>query len=423
MSQGRNLLSLRWEDLGAFLFFSAAFVIPSGYSVGAVILLLGSLATLRIPDIKKVDARVWLLVGAFALYALFWSIDGLVRGEGIRELDRPVRFLLAAFVLIRLYNSPPSEVSVLLGISLGALAAGSLAVYEYYWVGVSRVNGFMPVNSFGMLAALYAGFCLSMVQVLRFEKAYYWVSLISIAGGLLAGGAALLSGSRGAFLTLAGLGVWLLAKELVRCGRWQIRLLIVVATLVAGIVVYTASGTSIKQRVDTAVVAATAYVVDGERIGVALPARIDMWHGGLILFLEKPFTGWGESGYQLPLANLVDRGVIADDHASGRHLHNQVIHVLATKGIVGVAILTILLAVPFWLVLRQTAVIPDKALQGCDKLDQSLTGELILIMLGAYILGGMTRVPLEHHSGVMIFSFGLILLITARPPRTAAGAA
>lgn len=406
IGQRGNLLSLRWQDLSTFLFFSAAFVIPSGYSIGAVMLLIGSLLTFRVSDLKDLDLRVWFVAGAFVLYALFWSVDGLLRGEGIRELDRPIRFVFAAFVLIRLYQSPPSNASIFFGIGLGGLAAGFVAAYEYYWIGISRADGFMPTNSFGMLAAVYTGLSLSILQVLRFSRGHRCVSLLSALGGFSACAAVVLSGSSGALLTLAGLGVWLLVIEMLRYRRWDIRIGLTLSFFLVGLALYSTPGTPVKQRIDAAVTSVTAYVIDGERVGLAIPARIDMWQGGLVLFLEKPLFGWGESGYQAPLEDLMESGVIEDDHASGRHLHNQFIHVLVSKGAVGALILSFLLFVPFWYA-KDSVLQPAR---GTISNNIIVSKQLIALVVLAYLIGGLTRVPMEHHSGVMIFAFSTAII-------------
>ena len=405
---GNRLRALRWQDIGAFLFFAAVFAIPSGYSLGAVLLFVGSLLTFRASDLKALDLHVWLVIGAFVLYALFWGMDGLLRGEGVRELDRPIRFLFAAFVLARIYRVPPSTEFVFFGISLGALTAGFVAAYEYYWVGMNRANGFMPTNSFGMLAALYAGLSLCVLQFARFGAGYRCLSLLAALGGVSASAAALLSGSRGAFLTLAGVGIWLFIRVVLRYDRWSLRLGLTISILLVIIAVYNAPGTPVKQRIDAAVHSATAYVIDSERVGRSIPARFDMWQGGLILFLEKPLLGWGESGYQAPLSDLVERGVIEDDHASGRHLHNQFLHVLTSKGFIGVLILAVLLIAPVFYIKSTATQNKDTKNKNADPSDSRA---FIYLVVVAYFLGGLTRVPMEHHSGVMVYAFCIAILL------------
>jgi O-antigen ligase len=169
---------------------------------------------------------------------------------------------------------------------------------------------------------------------------------------------------------------------------------------------YNSPGTPVKQRVDAAVTSVTAYVMDGKRVGLAIPARLDMWQGGFVLFLEKPLFGWGESGYQAPLEDLVERGVIEDDHASGRHLHNQFIHVLATKGFVGALILSLLLFVPAWCAINSLY----RSNRGIMSNNAIVSNKLIALVVLAYLIGSLTRVPMEHHSGVMVFAFSTAII-------------
>jgi O-antigen ligase len=397
-------LQIHWSDAGAFLLFSLAFVLPSGYSYGAVVLLIGALLTFRRNLAVDLSWGVWFIVLSFFAYAAFWGLDGLVRGEGIRDLDRPVRFLVAAFVLLALCRKPPSSLSIMVGIALGGLGAGLVAGYEYYALNAGRAHGFMPTNSFGMLAALYTGWSVLILQTLRFKAGWWWVSSLSAAGAACAGLAAMFSGSRGAWLVLVGIAAILTVSELLRARRWVPRLLIVATPLVLFTAAYLAPGIPVQSRVNNAYTATIEYFTEGERIGGSIPARLDMWSGALKLFAEKPIIGWGERGYREGMAALFESGEIGGDPLSRRHLHNQFLHVAATKGVFGLVLLLSVLATPLVYTAgatnmcsastktSRTGVLPDY-------------GQFLWILLGAFVIGGATRVPFEHHSGVMVFAF------------------
>ena len=401
-------LQIHWSDAGAFLLFSLAFVLPSGYSYGAVVLLIGALLTFRRNLTVDLAWGAWFIVLSFCAYAAFWGLDGLVRGEGIRDLDRPVRFLVAAFVLLALCRKPPSSLSIMVGIALGSLGAGVVAGYEYYALNAGRANAFMPTNSFGMLAVLYAGWSVLILQSLRFKAGWRWVSLLAAAGAVSAGLAALFSGSRGAWLVLVGVAGILTVWELLRTRRLVPRLLIVAAPVVLFAVAYLAPGVPVESRVDNAYTATVAYFTEGERIGGSIPARLDMWSGALKLFAEKPISGWGETGYREGMAALFESGEIGGDPLSRRHLHNQFLHVAATKGALG---LVLLLSV-----LVTTLVDPSGPNNSCRATAKTSRTEVwpsyarfLWILLAAFVIGGMTRVPFEHHSGVMVFAFSLVV--------------
>lgn len=402
----RPLVSL--VDLGAFLLFSLAFVLPSGYSYGAVLLLIAAGLTVHRISLDRLSWSAWFVVLSFLAYALLWGIDGLARGEGIRDLDRPIRFFLAALIFLALCRNRPSSLSIMAGIAFGSLGAGLLAAYEFYGLNIGRAHGFMPTNSFGMLTALYAGWGVLMLQTLRFKRRWRGLSALVMIGALSAGLATLLSGSRGAWLVLVALIVILTIWEFLQASRWLARILIVAAPAVLLMAAYVAPGVPVDSRVNAAYTSTVAYFADGERIGGSIPARLDMWSGGGKLFAEKPVLGWGEMGYQEGLTALFKSGDIEGDPLSRRHLHNQILHTAVTKGMLGLTILMGVIAAGF--------VYPQRTIRrshaDLEREEEGLVPDyrrFLLILVVAYLVGGLTRVPFEHHSGVMMFAFSLIL--------------
>ncbi|WP_235937260.1 hypothetical protein [Vreelandella azerica] len=70
-------------------------IMPSGYSVGAGWLLLGSFFLLvRRPALELTFRDIW-FVSAFIFYALIHISEAWWDGQGISGVDTPLRFLLA----------------------------------------------------------------------------------------------------------------------------------------------------------------------------------------------------------------------------------------------------------------------------------------------------------------------------------------
>jgi len=409
--------SLRWQNVGTFLFFSLAFAIPSGYSYGAVLLLVGAALSFRWADLNQLRFSAFLLLFAFLSYSVVWGIDGVLRGEGVRELDRPLRFLLAGLVFVPLRLRPPSLVSVAAGIGLGGLSAGFVACYDLVFNGLTRPHGFMPVNSFGMIAAIYTGFCVLLLQEFRAFRMSARLGVLLGLGAFSALGAVLLSGSRGAYIVLLLIGLIVVYRDIKRYRLRSVRVAIVSASISLCLGLFFTIDSPLKQRVVTAYTSTTAYISTGERIGDSIPSRLDMWTNGIDLFLEKPFFGWGETGYRATLGSRIGQDKLVVE-ASNRHLHNQFVHVLVTKGLLGLFLLGLLLYAPLVGLRRPFAAATIRA-DRVPSEPSSAVGALLLMIVLAYVVGGLSRTPFEHHSGVMVFSFSVVILLALAERRPA----
>lgn len=397
------MLPVEWQDIGAFLFFALAFLIPSGYSYGAALLVVGSLIVIRRADWMILSRFQWLLVVTFCLYAMVWSFDGFFRGEGLRDMDRPIRFVLAALVMVALARRPVSPKYVIAGLIVGGFGAGIIALYDFVWLEKTRASGFMPTNSFGMLAALYTGLCLCISQSQRGSRPRRRLIMrLTLLAGIMSAVAAILSGSKGAWLVLLGIGGYLAYKEIKSHRSTLIKIAVLVLSASLLLFTYFIPQLPVKDRLDSAAEATIAYVEDDARVDGSISPRLDMWKGGVLLFFEKPILGWGDRGYQEELERLADDGIIGDDRASGRHLHNQYIHVFTTKGLFGGFLLISVFLVLFLLSSRSAGGIGVYS----DINPALLNYKCFLkVLLLGFIFGGLTRVPFEHHSGVMVFTF------------------
>ncbi|MED5459022.1 MAG: ligase, partial [Pseudomonadota bacterium] len=201
-------------SLAVFLMGALALVVPSGYSVGPVLLLLASTALLfkRFKCFKcfKCSSFVllpqdrWIIV-ALVAYGLVVGVMSAVE-LGSRGFDRPLRFLLAIPVLLLILRYPPRLSWLWGGVALGAIGAGSLALWLKLVEGVARASGFLHAIQFGNLSMLmgvlcFAGLGWAVVQ----RQRHAWVSLL-LLGALLGMLGSLMSGSRGGWVGLPVVG-------------------------------------------------------------------------------------------------------------------------------------------------------------------------------------------------------------------------
>lgn len=405
-----------------FLVPAIALVVPTGYSWGAALLLIGSAVTYYQRSSlaaawRSLPLKVKFIVLFMAAYAIVWIIDAALRGEGVREFDRPSRFLIAAVCLIALTQCRVHVRWFWSGVAVGGGLTGGIALWEKLIVGATRASGTAQTILFGNISMLLglisiAGLLWATAQPRR----GLWVSfmLLGSAGGLAA---SLLSGTRGAWLVppvmaIVGLAVTFVLKR----GRIQVGLFLIgLATIY--LVAYLMPVTGVQDRVDRAITEVRQYVGEGQK-QTSVGYRFEMWRGGWILFTERPWLGWGENAFNAQLSKLADSGRIDSGVARFTHSHNEWINVAAKRGIVGLFILFGLYASLFWWFwsyIRFTGKHTRRSNQGaaltpCDRevLGLALGGLVIPI---TFFVSGQTQVNMNHNAGAMMLSFMAAILV------------
>ncbi|MGM0925019.1 MAG: O-antigen ligase family protein [Pseudomonadota bacterium] len=390
---------VRYTSLAAFLLGALPLVVPSGYSIGSAMLLLGSVVLLwRRPmlGLERADAVVMAALTVSALIGMIWA--GWV-GEGWRDVDKPVRFLLAVPALLLVMAYPPRLAWLWSGLALGAIGAGGWAIWQRFGEGVPRASGDMNPIQYGNLSMLLGVLCLAglgWAVVQRHRHA--WTFLIS-SGAALGVLASLLSGSRGGWV-----GVPFILLVLYRAyGRdLSMRLALVLSALlvVALIVVYQVEETGVENRVTQAVSNIDQYFSGGNR-NTSVGMRFEMWKGAAHLIIEKPLSGWGENGYRPAMQELADQGVIESGAAKFGHAHNEYLDVFAKRGVLGFLSLMALYLVPLTLFVRGFSM-PD-----LSRRSVAVAGALLSV---TYIDFSLTQAFLAHNSGTMMYAFLLAVL-------------
>lgn len=381
-----------------FLLGSLTLTVPSGYSIGAVLLLLASavLIVRRFPYSLSSQDR-WVMV-ALASYGLVVGVMSII-DLGSRGFDRPVRFLLALPVLLLILRFPPRQAWLWSGLALGAIGAASLAIFQKLMEGAVRPSGFLHAIQFGNLSMLmgvlcFAGLGWAVVQRHR----YAWVVLL-LAGALLGMLGSLLSGSRGGWVGLPVIG-YVLYRGYGRQLPFMVKLGFISAMMALIFSMYALPQTGVQQRVNDAVSDIALYV-SGEERDTSLGLRFEMWRGASQLIIERPLLGWGESGYESAMAELGEQGEISVMAAEFGHAHNEFIDAFAKRGLLGIAVLLMLYMIPLRMFASglKHANLEVRAL--------AVAGTLLPV---AYIDFGLSQAFLAHNSGAMFYAFWLVVL-------------
>lgn len=387
-----------YSGLAIFLLAFLALLIPSGYSVGAVLLLVGGGYVLfkYQPQVCRDDKVLFAVLIAFTLEAI---LNSFWHDLGASSYDKAIRFTLAisAFYLIR-WAKPLLE-WVWSGLACGALAAGLFAAFQVFVVGLDRAGGLMHPIQFGNLSMLMGLFCLAglgwALSLSDTKKTAYVLLLLLGALGGAAG--SFLSGSRGGWVGTPFI-LLIIFKAYYPLFSLRTKMLVVIGLLVAGFAVISSPHIPIKDRLNEAIHDVQQYRSGNSDTSVG--ARFEMWQGALQLGIQKPILGWSKDGYQQGMIALADQGKADPVVKPFTHAHNEFLDQIAKHGFVGLAVL---------LAMYLAAIRHFGRYINHPSLPLRAVAVAGLLLPAAYIDFGLSQTFLAHNSGVMIFAFWLMV--------------
>ena len=159
MRLSRSVLQ-RGVNVAAFLVPGFALWLPSGYSYGALALLL--LAILSLPQWlgKPVPRHTVGLALAITLMALVLLLDFDPSSGSLKALDRPIKYLAALPCLLMLAQWAPTCKAVWRGVAVGAWGAGCVGAWQVWGQGLERAAGHTNEIQYGNLALCLGVMCL-----------------------------------------------------------------------------------------------------------------------------------------------------------------------------------------------------------------------------------------------------------------------
>ena len=105
------MVKFSYEDCLGYAAFLLGFLslwIPSGYSVGIVGLFSISMLMLFSKGLPSLSAGQYSTIFVMVSYSFLWMTDGVLRGDGLRDMDQASRFLFAVPVLMAFSQKRPS---------------------------------------------------------------------------------------------------------------------------------------------------------------------------------------------------------------------------------------------------------------------------------------------------------------------------
>ncbi|MEC9483034.1 MAG: O-antigen ligase [Halomonas sp.] len=388
-----------YTSVATFLLVAIALVVPSGYSVGAVLLLLVTPILLSKKNRPVVGRQDWAVIGVLLAYFLVCAFEVVWDGQSSSGFDKPSRFLLAVPVLLLLLAYPPKAAYLWAGLAAGGIVSGFWATWQKLAEGVSRAGGYTHVIQFGNLNMLLGILCLAGLGWAYVQpRARLWFPFL-LLGGVMGILGSLMSGSRGGWVGFPFVLLVLYqayGRDLPR--RWLASLAVVV--LVGAAAAYAIPQLGVQQRVHQAFSDISRFV-EQDNPTSSLGARFEMWGAAVTLIPERPIVGWGSQGYLQARDRLVEQGRFHPIIQDYEHVHNEYLDAWVKRGFIGLIALLALYLVP----LRLFA----KRMKSADLPLRALATAGVLLPL-AYMDFGLSQVFLSHNSGVMMFAFLLVVL-------------
>lgn len=397
-------------DAAVFALLAFALWLPSGYSIGALLLLL--LGLWHWPGVFAGRTRWTPALAAWAvtiaLMGLVWSMH-IVDEQGrlitsTLGLDRCIKYFLVLLTLPALLAWQPGVPALRWGCVVGATGAGLTALWQVLVLHQARAAGYTNAIQFGNLALLLGLWSAIWALQARAPRE----RLAGALGALLGLTASLASGSRGGWITLPLLlllALWLSRPARPVAGTHHGLRALGVTALVCLLL---ASLPPVQQRAE---LAADEYLRQEQRFDdSSIGLRLAFWNLAWAQGRAHPWIGVGQSAYEARQREAVARGEMPKQAVLFNHAHNEWLDMFAKRGLLGVLGLLLYYAVPgalFWRALRATD--PD-APGATARRAAALCG--LTTVLG-FLGFGMTQVMFAHNNGNVVYLLAISVWLAA----------
>jgi len=401
---------MRLASAAAFLVPGLALWLPSGYSYGVVVLLLGALLFMgRWPRrLRPLGGAGWMALSIVAM-GVFWLLDARSGRSDWGGFDRPTKYLLALPCLFFLHAYAPRARWLWWGIVVGAVGSGLTALYQRYGLHLPRSTGYTNAIQYGDLSLLLGLMCLVLIAVRPPSLRRPWMLWLAGCGAVLGPLGSVLSESRGGWLALlVVLPVmgWLCWQWLPR--RRFVQAALMVALGLAGL--FLTQPHLIDQRLEKARAEIVQYEAGDDSV-TSVGQRLSHWKLAWQMGWDRPLTGWTQHGYEVEKARRVQAGLANPSVLGFTHAHNEVLDIFAKRGLPGVAVLLFFYGVPlalFWPTRRRLP--PAAGLPG-DAHATAVALRMVGVLVPVACIGfGLTQVFMAHNSGNICYLFFNLLV-------------
>lgn len=387
-------------SVSVFLFSALALSVSSGYSLGALVLLLASASLLwrrPFPALNKADRHI---IAILILYFSVYTANMVFHHDPMRELDLPLRALLAIPVLLLLLAYPPKAAAWWSGIAVGAIGGTSLALWQFLIQDMSRptaaTSNAIHYGNVSMLLGLLSMCGIGWARQQRFAKTWTVLLIVGFLGGVTG---SILSGSRGGWLALP---ICCAIYALVHLNKLNLRTMLVSTCILIALTssAFLLPHSPVRERTEAAIIELQSMDKDPYAIYTSTGQRLQMWSSAFYLFQRHPVVGLGRTGYLEGKAELMAAGKITNAIVDYTNAHSDYVDALVKRGIIGLLCMLALLLVPliaFTRALRSSPAARPYALSG-------------IVLSASYLIFGLTTTSLTLNIGIMMLTFPMVIL-------------
>lgn len=391
---------LRLTSVCVFLFSALSLCVGSGYSLGAVVLLLSSTWLLWKRPRLGLQRQDWLLIAALLAYCLIFVANMLYHGDPGREFDMPLRTLLVLPVLLLMMAYPPRAGAWWSGVAVGAIAGAALALWQFTTQDMPRPQGSTSnAIHYGNVSMLLGMLTLAGLEWARAQRrALAWSALL-LAGCLAGVFGSVISGSRGGWVALP-VCVLIIAIHNARARGMRYLATTLSAIAILAVIAWYLPHSPIPERTAIAVTE-VEKMNDASNANTSIGQRFEMWRTALRLSSENPMLGIGRNSYMADKEAMVAQGKLDAASLNITNAHNDYLDVLVKRGAVGLLALLGLFLLPLFLFGRALR-------HGAATAQPFALGGVVLCT--CYIIFGLTTSSLTLNIGIIMLVFPMAML-------------
>lgn len=343
--------SLAQKDLVSILVASSFFFVPAlllttnNLSVAVVIgLLVLSLFMLFKGPKLTLNRYDYVVIVCFCTYFAGAIPVAILDGSTMRYFQGGARLLLCLpiYLFLRAYlpkHSAGSIIAFTLGVIVGCFGALAIAIYQYSFLGMDRVDGYLFSINFGYLACAltFIAVCIAQSSHLRI-----WLYFAALASSI----ATVLTFTRGAIFAIPLLLVFIAILNYKKLSFKKV-FCITLLTIIASTSAYSVSD-GVKKRIDFTIKEFTNISHGNIEKAKSSGGRLQLWKAASYAFVSSPLTGLPYSEREALNHELYEKGEVTKWVLTiGRgHAHSQYFEMLASNGIWGITSIIAVFLIP-----------------------------------------------------------------------------
>ncbi len=334
------------------------------FLVPFILLILGCYAyfsRLSPPLPQEAEKKIFWVVVTFSFYSLIALLMGLIHHDKLASYKFSLLPLLLLPILYLFIGQlkKPKVLPYIFAISSFPLA--SLALYEHYFLHLQRAFALeQPVIPAAGIATTYGLFSFAFLLGEGYKKpALGFLLGVATFLSLLA---SFLTGSRGAWWSAPLVMIFLLIYWRHHIHRRAYYLLFIIIALFILLILYGHTDIMIRfSQIKTDLI----WFIRDHNANSSIGLRFEFWKSALLGSLQKPWLGWGDSGYIPMKIAQVKEGLIIPEAVPFVHPHNQFLDALVKGGRLALGATLLLFIVPLWIFVRALKKEPVLAILGC----------------------------------------------------------